>query len=188
MLIWRKRIAFLLLICALWMFGESAYMVVKAELAQHLLEDAWQRRLQDGASHKPWPWADTAPIAKLVFPQQKSLVVLAGASGRNLAFGPAHISASAQPGAVGVSVIGGHRDTHFGFLKQVQLGDRFLLQTDSGAEVAFQVTQIQVTDIRDSDIRLDADEPILVLVACYPFTALERGGPLRYLVIAKAVS
>lgn len=187
--IWRRRLALLLVVLAMWFLGESAYMTAKAELAQYLLQEAWQRHLKDGAEHRPWPWADTSPIARLVFPQQDTkLVVLAGASGRNLAFGPAHLSASVMPGQLGVSVIGGHRDTHFAFLRHVQLGEQFLLQTADGIKRKFEIVQIQVTDVRDSDILLQSQEPVLALVACYPFNALDSGGPLRYLVIARAVS
>lgn len=185
---WRRRIALLLVLLAMWFLGESAYMTAKAQLAQYLLDEAWQRYLEDGNLHRPWPWADTTPIARLVFPHQdEKLVVLAGASGRNLAFGPAHLSSSVSPGQLGVSVIGGHRDTHFAFLSQVQLGEQFLLQSRDGGLQWFEIIQIQVTDIRDSDIRLQADEPVVALVACYPFTALDSGGPLRYLVIARRV-
>ena len=188
MRIWRKRIALLLMVLAIWLLGESAYMAAKAQLAQYLLDDAWQRHLQDGAEHRPWPWADTSPIARLVFPQQdKKLVVLSGASGRNLAFGPAHLNASVQPGHIGVSVIGGHRDTHFAFLREVELGEQFLLQSRDGGLQWFEIVQIQVTDVRESEIVLQTDEPVLALVACYPFHALDSGGPLRYLVVARRV-
>lgn len=185
---WRRRIALLLMVLAFWFLGESAYMTAKAQLAQYLLDEAWQKHLQDGQPHRPWPWADTSPLARLVFPQQdKKLVVLAGASGRNLAFGPAHLSASVQPGHTGVSVIGGHRDTHFAFLREVELGEQFLLQSRDGGLQWYQIVQIQVTDVRDSEISLQADEPVLALVACYPFNALDSGGPLRYLVIARRI-
>jgi len=186
---WRKRIALLLLVVGMWLLGETAYMAAKAQLAQYLLEDAWQRHLADGQSHRPWPWADTSPIARLEFPlQHQSLVVLEGASGRNLAFAPAHLSASVKPGQQGMSVIGGHRDTHFGFLRQVQLGERFRLQSLEWGEQLFEIVSIQVTDVRDSEILLQADVPMIALVACYPFKALDSGGPLRYLVVAQQVT
>ncbi|MEE2730979.1 MAG: class GN sortase [Pseudomonadota bacterium] len=188
MRIWRRRLALLLMVGAIWLLGESAYLAAKAQLAQVLLDDAWQKHLQDGRAHRPWPWADTSPIARLLFPQQdKKLVILAGASGRNLAFGPAHLSASVAPGQAGVSVIGGHRDTHFAFLREVELGEQFLLQSRDGGLQWFEIVQIQVTDVRDSEIALQADEPVLALVACYPFNALDSGGPLRYLVIARRI-
>lgn len=186
-----------------WQIGHSGYLLAKAELAQWLLEQAWQEmqlarkeamRLQGDAVDfhvdglAPWPWADTWPMARMHWPSlQQDQIVLAGASGRNLAFGPAHLSASVLPGEVGVSVIGGHRDTHFAFLQDVMIGDQFVLETAEGIRIGFQVKEIHITDVRHSRIALDASIPKIALVACYPFVDWEAGSPLRYLVIAEAL-
>jgi hypothetical protein len=50
----------------------------------------------------------------------KNWYILAGASGRNLAFGPTHVSSKSIPGEKGNSVIIGHRDTQFNSLKRRQ--------------------------------------------------------------------
>ena len=50
-------------------------------------------------------------------------LVLAGASGRTLAWGPGHLDGSAPPGAAGNAVLSAHRDTHFRFLQRVVPGD-----------------------------------------------------------------
>ncbi|MAR93314.1 MAG: class GN sortase [Pseudomonadota bacterium] len=183
----RKLLVTALLLGALGLAGQSGYLLVKARLAQWLLAFAWDQQLADGRLHRPWPWADTYPIARLTFPERNlRLLVLAGASGRNLAFAPAHLSASVTPGQVGVSVIGGHRDTHFDFLARLRPGEPLLLQTADGRMRHFAVAASQITDIRQSTIRLQAEAPVLALVACYPFDALTAGGPLRYLVIARS--
>ena len=50
------------------------------------------RHLADGEAHPPWRWADTSPIARLEVPRLGvRRVVLAGATGAVLAFGPGHI-------------------------------------------------------------------------------------------------
>ena len=41
-----------------------------------------------------------------------------------------------------------------------------------------------VTEARRGSIVLDTDEPMLTLVTCYPFDAVDAGGPLRYVVTA----
>lgn len=178
-----------------WQIGHGAYMLAKAELAQWLLEQAWHEMRMEyqagkvAATVPPWPWADTWPMAKLHWPAlDRELIVLAGASGRNLAFGPAHLSASVAPGQSGISVIGGHRDTHFAFLQQVVPGDEFFLETVDGSRTGFQVKEIHITDVRHSRIALDAAVPKIALVACYPFVDWQAGSPLRYLVIAEASS
>src|SRR4029078_417855 len=69
-------------------FGNGVYIYAKAQLAQVLLHRAWDRRAT-GSAVKPWPWADTHPIARLIIPARAAdILVLAGASGRTLAFGP----------------------------------------------------------------------------------------------------
>ena len=80
-------------------------------MAPLLIERAWQRSLNDGGRPvKPWPWADTWPVARLTVPEQGiELLVLAGDSGNALAFGPGLAPYSTPPGVRGVAVIAGHR-------------------------------------------------------------------------------
>ncbi len=180
--------------CALWSFGSGLYLWGKAQLAQYLLERAWQQTRQDGraginSTYAPWPWADSRPLVKLSMPRlNQEFIVLAGSSGRNLAFAPAHVSGSALPGEVGVSVIGGHRDTHFASLRYLKMGDRLTLSKANGRVQRFRVTGFQVVDSRRTELLLEADRPVLALVACYPFDAISAGGPLRYLVFAEPES
>lgn len=165
--------------------GHAIYMSAKAQLAQILMERAWEQGA-DGTPGKPWPWADTRPLVKLDFLRlHKHLIVLEGASGRNLAFGPTHMSGSVDPGERGVSVIAGHRDTSFEFLQEVRRGERFSVEYPDGRRLTFQVTEIRIADIRNSQLRLDADQPVIALVSCFPFHTLQAGGPLRYVVIAQ---
>lgn len=90
----RLALAAGLLLLALggWQMGSAAYLHAKAWLAQVLLAEAWAATLADGTPHKPWPWADTAPVARLQVPALGvDQIVLAGVSGRSLAFGPGHL-------------------------------------------------------------------------------------------------
>jgi sortase A len=161
------------------------WIPIKAEVAQILLEGAWQSARSGDSQARPWPWADTVPVAKLTIPGlDASWVVLSGASGRNLAFAPTLMDGSARPGEPGVAVIAGHRDTHFEMLRSLETGDDLMLENPDGTSFRYQVTGIEIVDSRKTRIRLDADMPILTLVTCYPFDALTAGGPLRYIVYA----
>jgi sortase A len=111
--------------------------------------------------------------------------VLAGGSGRTLAFGPGHLSASAMPGQPGNAVIAGHRDTHFSFLKRLDVGQPLALETVDGRSHLYQVVNIDVVDSRRSSLLLDTEDSMVSLVTCYPFDALEPGGPMRYVVTAR---
>ncbi len=181
-----KKIVLLLLpLCGLWFIGQGSYIHAKAVLAQFLLETAWTETLKGQKEVKPWPWADTWPIARLSAPAYGiSHIVLAGASGSSLAFGPGHIFGSANPGEKGNVIISGHRDTHFSFLKNIKKGDHIELESNSKIS-AYQVTDIQIIDKTKVDsIPVDSQNK-LILITCYPFDAIQAGGPLRYVVTAK---
>jgi len=168
-------------------FGGGAYMHVKAQLAQWLMHAAWTETRETGAPVKPWPWADTHPVARLVAPAQEAdVLVLAGASGRTLAFGPGHLHGSALPGDAGNAVITAHRDTHFRFLRAINPGDELVVERAGGGTRHFRIRGAYVTDYRDLHLPRDTAVPTLTLVTCYPFDALNPGGPLRYVVVAEA--
>jgi len=182
----RPLILGLCLAPALWQFGQSAGIHVKAELAQLLLERAWERASTGEISPTPWPWADTWPVARLNGPAGHSVIVLAGSSGRTLAFGPGHVSGTALPGRNGHSLVSGHRDTHFRFLRHLRAGDPLTVETPDGHRIRYLVTDMGVVDGRNVQLLQDPVTPRLSLVTCYPFDALQPGGHLRYLVSALA--
>ena len=173
-----------LLALGLWETGQGVWIHAKARLAQHLLRRAWGRTQDGGQDVRPWPWADTWPVARLRVPAHGvDLIVLAGASGRTLAFAPGHVSGTPAPGAPGTAVISGHRDTVFRFLAGLGPGDEILVDTPGRATARFRVADTAVVDSRRAVIRA-ADSPALALVTCYPFDALRAGGPLRWVVTA----
>jgi sortase A len=184
-----KRTAVILLLggAGLALFGSGLYIHAKAVLAQTLLHSAWARTQHSGAPVKPWPWADMHPVARLIVPAQDAdLLVLSGASGRTLAFGPGHLSGSAYPGDAGNSVLTAHRDTHFRFLRHVAAGDTLIVEGRNGARRHFRVRRTYVADFRALNIPRDTPQPTLTLVTCFPFDAINPGGPLRYVVVAEA--
>jgi sortase A len=175
-----------LLALGFWQLGQGAYIPAKAWFAQELMQRAWLRASAGEDRAAPWPWADTWPVARLTATSHDvDLIVLAGGSGRTLAFGPGHLGASALPGEIGNMVIAGHRDTHFAFLQEVRRGDRLGIESFGGATYVYEVTGLDVVDARRGSLVLDTDVSALTLVTCYPFDALEPGGPLRYVVTAR---
>jgi len=175
-----------LIALAVALLAAGFWLPAKAELAQHLLNRAWQRTADGDAVARPWPWADTHPVARLTLPDSdEPLTVLAGASGRNLAFAPALLDGSAPPGTHGVTLIAGHRDTHFRRLATLALGDVVTLERPDGSVFTYEVANLDVIDSERAELRLDADESIVVLVTCYPFEAVTPGGSLRYVVTAR---
>lgn len=181
MVISRRVASAALVIIALACWFSGSWIHIKAELAQYLIKRSWTLTAP-GETSRPWPWADTWPIARLTH-DDEDLIVLAGAHGSALAFGPGHVDGTAAPGEAGVSVIAGHRDTHFEFLRDIREGDRMQLQTTDGRWHTFVVSDIDVVDSEvDDGIALSFNDAKLVLVTCYPFDAITVGGPLRYVV------
>jgi sortase A len=185
-----RRLIWLLLALALFFLGSAFYIPAKAMLAQALLQRAWQETLAShGEDYKPWPWADTWPVARLVVPAQAiDQIVLEGDTGNSLAFAPGRSLASFEQTHRGAILISAHRDTHFQFLKNVALGERIDLQDEVGHIEHYRVQDLQIIDSRYGDIVLPQDGKWLVLVTCYPFDALTAGGSQRYVVTAEAVA
>ncbi|WP_316368361.1 class GN sortase [Candidatus Thiodiazotropha sp. CDECU1] len=179
----------LLFLVACCFLVQGAWIEAKAWLAQALIATAWNVTASQADNIQPWPWADTWPVARLEVPRLGvRRYILAGVSGRTLAFGPGWAMQTALPGTEGASLIAGHRDTHFRFLKGLRQGDRLLLDTPEKSRVMYRVTATAVVDQRQSRLISDQGERELILVTCYPFEALRPGGELRYVVWAEAES
>ncbi len=182
---WTRLAIIALAVVGVWQVASGAYIHAKAWLAQQLIASAWMRTLEGEREVKPWPWADTWPIARLkVIDGGVDLYVLADASGRSLAFGPGHMNGTAAIGA-GNTVIAGHRDTHFEFLRDLQPGDELTLQTADGRQWNLQLNETHVIDSRHERLQFDDAAATVTLLTCYPFDAIAPGGPLRYVAIAR---
>ncbi len=167
--------------------GRGAWIFVKAKVAQVLLARAWNATRAAGGAEavKPWPWADTWPVARLTVPRLGvEAIVLAGGHGQAMAFGPAHVAVTAAPGNDGNVVLAGHRDTHFRFLRELEVGDEIVLEAGVGEARRYRVEEAVVVDQRDGRALDPTAEPALTLITCYPFETVVPGGPLRYVVRA----
>jgi sortase A len=176
-----------LLLAGLAAGGEGLWMDAKAKLAQILLEMSWRSALA-GKRIKPWPWADTRAIACLTIDRGgAAIIVLAGASGRTMAFGPGHLDGTAMPGDAGNCVITAHRDTHFAPLRYVGPGDILTLQRPDGRSVRYRVQATRVVSKSDTSVLRQDARTRLTLITCYPFDAVRPGTPLRWVVVAQKV-
>ena len=174
-------------VCGLFGCLAGLWIPTKAVLAQVLIGRAWERARAGEAERRPWPWADTRPIARLIAPEhERTLYVLAGASGQSLAFGPAHVSSTAAPGERDNIAIAGHRDTHFAFLRDLEAGDTLVLETLDRA-LRYRVTGMEVVHESHTELLWRSGRAELTLITCYPFDAITPGGPLRYVVHATGI-
>jgi len=176
----------LLLVAGVAFAGHAGYLTAKAHLGQWLLARAFAKIEAGDTRARPWPWADTQPVAKLSVPDHGiELLVLSGASGRTLAWGPAHVAGSALPGRDGHTIVTAHRDTHFAFLGRLAPGTRVLVETPRSPARAYRIERSVIAHHRE--LRLPAGEgDTLSLVTCYPLDAIDPGTPWRYAVVARA--
>jgi sortase A len=190
----RRRLWPLLLAIALFAFGAwqvaaASWIHAKAIVAQKLIAYSWERSRVGGLARRPWPSADTRPIARLTVPSHDvDLYVLEGASGRSLAFGPGHVSGTALPGSWGNAVIVAHRDTHFSFLRDLSLGEEIIVESAPSAVSRYRVREVTVVDKGETRLLDAADSAQLTLITCYPFDAIRPGTTQRYVVIAERVA
>lgn len=179
------RVLSRLLLAALCLSGlalmlRGAMIPAKAWAAQILLDRAFERSLATRRTVKPWPWADTAPIARVSVPRLGiSEVVLSGGSGQAMAFGPTLLL-----GGPGVAIMAAHRDTHFAFLEHVRVGDEVDVRTIAGRTLRYRVARAQIVRWDGFAYPSSPARPLLALTTCYPFGATQRG-PLRYVLWAE---
>jgi sortase A len=183
----RVAIGNILLALALGVSAKAAYIPTKAVVAQVLLERAFAQSLAAGQPVKAWGWADAWPVARLEIARiGAQAIVLKGASGEALAFGPSLLDETAPVGTRGTAVIAAHRDTHFAFLKDVAVGDVVSLTRADGLRFDYRVTGTRMADADASGIDPHASGFHLVLSTCYPFDAVLHGKQ-RYIVDAEMV-
>lgn len=183
-----KIVGGVFLLLAFYFMASAFYIPVKAVIAQSLLQSAWHKTLAGEVNVKPWPWAQTWPVARLKVPELNiDQIVLEGDKGNSLAFAPGRQVKTFYDKAVGITMISAHRDTHFRFLKDLSLGQIIELQDETGDMQRYRVEDIQIVDSRQNGLRAPLNGNWLTLVTCYPFDALTSNGPLRYVVFAEAV-
>lgn len=171
--------------------ARALYMRGKAALAGALVRVAWEETQRTGRPTRPWPWADTHPIGRLMIPALGyDEVILEGASPRNLAFGPARLMNGAAPGEPGNLVIAGHRTSWFRPLKDVRRGQEVVVESrrvEGGLERrAYRVREVRVIDPADRRFLGPTPDDVLTLITCYPFGSSPHS-PSRFVVRAGAV-
>ncbi|WP_120496022.1 class GN sortase [Kiloniella sp. EL199] len=179
----RKFLLLALFITGFALIGDGLYIKLKAVLAQHLLQQAWQETLTTQTPQKAWSWADTYPVAEISLPDLTSepVIALRGSSGEALAFAPGHLENTALPGQQGTAVYAAHRDTHFAFLENIKATDTIKVKDPQGRDHLYKVDNIRITKWDQSGITNQNTSKRIALVTCWPFDA-QTPGPLRYIV------
>jgi sortase A len=137
--------------------------------------------LRQWNSHNP---AVTHTLTKLSIPRLKvEDVVLEGISEHSLLLGPAHLSASAEPGTPGNAVIAGHRDTFFRRIHRLRYGDDIFV-THGDHRFRYIVRSRKIVEPTDLSVIKPSSDTELTLITCYPTHAVGPA-PQRLIVTAK---
>jgi len=171
----------------------ASWLPAKALLSEQLISYSWHQTIDLQQKIKPWPWADTYPIAELSFLRlNKSIVVLNGGDPTTLAFSAGAIAPFNQANSTQPFVVAGHRDSHFSFLDEVFMNDIISLADKHGQSQLYQVEAIDIVDASTGELPVLADDSSLVLITCYPFTSIRNAATLtgndkneRYVITAK---
>lgn len=102
-----------------------------------------------------------------------------------LSFVPSRPASAQAPGGGGTTVLAGHRDTHFAFLRHLAPGDPLLLEMPDGRTVRYRVVESAVVHARDARVAADVGVDRLALATCWPFDVLRPGTDLRYVVLSE---
>ena len=172
------------------MLAWSGWVIVDARRSQ----DAARQALASATVHASAPSAATAArpiprggaVATLSIPRLRlSTVVLHGSDGPTLRRGPGHLEHTALPGEPGNIVIAGHRDTFFRPLRQIQVGDRILLE-NPGGRFEYRVSSLRVVRSNDLSVLEQNGEELLTLITCYPFNLI-GSAPDRFVARATRI-
>jgi sortase A len=149
----------------------ASWLPIKGWLSEQLISYSWHQTINLQQQIKPWPWADTYPIAELSFERlNKQVVVLNGGDPTTLAFSAGAIAPFNQASSAQPFVVAGHRDSHFSFLDEVVMNDIISLADKHGQSQLYQVEAIDIVDASTGELPVLADDSQLILITCYPFT------------------
>ncbi|PKH01510.1 class GN sortase [Psychromonas sp. MB-3u-54] len=181
------KVLLIITLIAICFCAQGIYREAKAIVAQRLLSLAWVSHLEDGERHKPWPWADSVPIAQLTIAGQGPLMVVAGTSISHLTLAPAWMVSSSGFGKVGNSVVVAHNDTHFKQLKEVHLNSLLTVNTYPNLQFNYRVIATKIVNEKELSVLKVSEQEILTLITCYPFESSLLNSELRFVVVAKRI-
>lgn len=175
---------------------QASWLPAKAWLSQELIRYSWQRSMlnvkmyqqnqQQKVTIKPWPWADTFPIAELSFKRlEKNIVILNGGDPTTLAFSAGAIAPFNKTNSGKPFVIAGHNDSHFAFLEDILMKDVISMKDQQGKNQLYQVEAIDIIDASQGQLPILVNDSSLILITCYPFNSINTNSNERYIITAK---
>lgn len=180
----RRLMPVLLSACGALLLGYVSQQYVSMYVAQRGLLRQWeqqQRAVPDGRNDGVPGALSRITAAKIGL----DAIVVEGTGSYSLSRGPGHMERTALAGQFGNAVIGGHRDTFFRRVAQLQAGDLLTVQR-GGLSYQYQVTGTKIVDPNDVSVIQPTKDAELTLITCYP-TYYIGPAPKRLVVFSKLV-
>ncbi len=111
------------------------------------------------------------------------VAIFEGTSARVLNLGVGRVVGTARVGDPDNLALAGHRDGFFRGLKDIDIGDELILETEDQKE-QYEVTEVLVVMPEDVHVLEQTGEPMITLITCYPFYILGHA-PKRFIVRAR---
>ncbi|MCH2107732.1 MAG: class GN sortase [Polyangiaceae bacterium] len=164
-------------------FGVAGNWIwAKALVAQVLLRRAWSETTLE-TKKRPWPWADTSPVGRLLSKELNiDLILLDNLTGSSLAFGPGVFGGRNGLAPHSHKVIAAHRDTHFEFLENLDPGDILWIEDLQRRRRPYSVDSLRVVSTKESSRLVNRGIDELSLITCWPFHSPIAGTDERYIV------
>ncbi|GEM_PF-943790 len=199
------------------MMVQGAAVPVTAHVGQQNLEQQFEQRLAElspaparpvkltsseaqGAASKPSRSSAEQPETVVALPQQGPIarlrverlgveqIVIAPDEELEDQLRRAPVMIHRSEGDRPVSVMAAHRDTHFLFIRDLQIGDRVSVEWVNGKVEQYQLTSLETVRWDQFAYPADPAQPLLALSTCFPFGGTEYGGPWRRVAWAERVT
>lgn len=130
---------------------------------------------------------DSGVVARISFDRlRREVFVYGDENPANLKKGPVWLRMTRSFAAQGNTVVAGHRDTHFRFLKDARVGDVFRVD-DAVIHRTYRIKEMRVVRPEDRSLLAPEAKKVITLVTCYPFYMVGRANR-RMIVRAELVS
>ncbi len=165
--------------------GAGVAEFLHAEYQQQSLNHEWH--LANAAVPAAPRELPSGVVARMTFDRlRREVYVLGDEDPGNLKKGPVWLRVTSGFGGEGNTVVAGHRDTHFRFLKDVRLEDTFTVEDGKGQSL-YRISGIRIVSPEDRSQLAPVGKAVVTLVTCYPFNAVGPAGR-RMIIRAEVVS
>jgi sortase A len=183
---WREAISLVFLAVGLALVGYVASQYWGMYSSQRQLHAEWQKQTATVATPGLPPLSQAELLTRVSIPKiNLDAIVVEGATPKQLAIGPGHITETAYPGDTGNVVITGHRDTFFRHIYELEKGDVVFVHRN-GEVFKYEVTGKKIVKPEDVSVLKPTQDPQLTLITCYP-TYYIGPAPDRLVVFSRLV-